>query len=180
MGIQCSWLTKKWVIDASTLTAINEFSLIKELDIEEGEAKDGKNPTTVKGYKPQSLTTMHKVSKSTGTDPLQEFNEWTALVGKRGGFHIEGKRIGPPALILDKVFFTANAISNTGVILDADIELTFNEDVNFAKAPAVAVEKYVGDTATPENAPGYRPNGVQDAKSAYNVRPTASAAEAKE
>ena len=179
MSIQASWLSKKWTIDSNSLTALNNFSLIKELDIEENETKSGKNPTNTKGFKPQSLTTSHKVSMAAGADPLREFETWKALAGKRGGFHIEGKRIGPPALILDRVEFTANAITNTGIILDAEITLTFSEDVSFAKAPTAAVEKYPGDQATAEKAPGYRPDGTASAKSAYNVRPSASAIEAK-
>lgn len=177
MSIQCSWLAKKWVVDSNVITAMNRFSLTKELDVEENETKDGKNPTNVKGFKPQSLTTTHKVSTSTGSDPLKEFREWEALCGKRGGFHIEGRRIGPPALILDRVEIVANAISNTGQILDADITLTFSEDVNFAPAPKAAVEKYVGE-ANLGDTPGYQPNGTAS-KSAYNVRPSASAAEVK-
>lgn len=179
MSIQASWLTKKWTIDINSLTALNNFSLTKELEVEENETKSGKNPTNTKGFKPQSLVTSHKVSLSTGADPLAEFNSWQALAGKRGGFHIEGKRIGPAALILDKVEFTAGAISNAGRILEAEITLTFSEDVNFAKAPTAAVEKYLGDVSTTENAPGYRPTGAEKVKSAYNVRPSASAAEVK-
>lgn len=181
MSIQASWLTKKWTIDRSNLTALNNFSLTKELDVEEQEAKDGKNPTKTKGYKPQSLVTSHKVSYSAGNSPLAEFEAWRALCGKSGGFHIAGKRIGPSSLILDKVEFTTNAISNTGQILDAEITLTFSEDVNFAKAPEAAVELYVGESATVgTNTPGYSPNGqVDEIKSAYNVRPSASAAAAK-
>ena len=178
MSIQASWLDKKWTIDRNGLTALNNFSLTKELDVEENEAKDGKNPTNVKGYKPQSLVTSHKVSYSTGKSPLKEFEEWQARCGKRAGFHIEGRRIGPSALILDKVEFTANAISNTGQILNAEITLTFSEDVNFVKAPKVAVERYVGESQT-GSTPGYSQSGKTEVKSAYNVRPTASAAEAK-
>lgn len=179
MGIQASWLTKKWVIDARTLTALNELTLTRELDVEEGDIKDGKSPTTVKGYKPQTLSTTHSVSFSAGSDPRAEFESWQALLGKRGGFHVEGRRISAPALILDRVEFVATAVSNTGEFLAADILLTFSEDVSFAPAPAVATELYVGDTATPETTPGYKPNGYSEAKSAYNVRPSASAAESK-
>lgn len=179
MSIQGSWLDKKWTIDRNGLTAINNFSLTKELDAEEQEAKDGKNPTKTKGFKPQSLVISHKVSYSTGKSPLTEFNEWQARCGKRAGFHIEGRRIGPAALILDRVEFTTNAISNTGQILDAEITLTFSEDVNFAKAPEAAVELYVGESQTAGTAPGYSPRGATEVKSAYNVRPSASAAEAK-
>lgn len=179
MSIQASWLSKKWTIDSNSLRALNNFSLTKELDVEENETKSGKNPTNTKGFKPQTLVTTHKESRSTGADPLAEFNSWKALAGKRGGFHIEGKRIGPAALILDKVEFTATAISNTGLILEAEITLTFSEDVSFAKAPTAAVEKYLGDASTSENAPGYQPQGATTIKSAYNVRPSASAAEVK-
>lgn len=177
MSIQCSWLSKKWVVDAQTVTALDNLSFTTELDVDEGDAKDGKNPTTVKGFKPQNLTTTHKVSRSTGSDPLKEFEEWQALIGKRGGFHIEGRRIGPPALILDAVAFNATAIANDGRFLAAEITLTFSEDVNFKVAPSSATEKFVGDKSTPENAPGYKPGGT--VKSAYDVRPSASAAEAK-
>jgi hypothetical protein len=176
MAIQASWLTKKWTIDRSGILALENISLTKELDVEEGEAKDGKAPTITKGYTPQSLTTTHKVSLSAGADPLQEYESWVELLGKRAGFHIEGRRIGPAALILDAVSFSASALSNTGEILAGEISLTFSEDVNFQKAPSVVVEKYVGDQATPENAPGYNPGG-QVNKSAYNIRPSASAAE---
>lgn len=179
MSISASWLTKKWIVDSNIVTALNNFSLVKELDVEENETKTGKSPTNTKGFKPQSLVTSHKVSISAGADPLREFMSWQALAGKRGGFHIEGKRIGPSALILDKVEFNATAISNSGVILEAEITLTFSEDVSFAKAPTASVEKYPGDAATAENAPGYRPQGIESTKSAYNVRPSASAIEAK-
>ena len=162
MSIQASWLDKKWTIDRNGLTAINNFSLTKELDAEEQEAKDGKNPTKTKGFKPQSLVISHKVSYSTGKSPLAEFEEWQARCGKRAGFHIEGRRIGPAALILDRVEFTTNAISNTG-----------------HKAPEAAIELYVGESQTAGSTPGYSPKGQTEVKSAYNVRPSASAAEAK-
>ena len=179
MSIQASWLDKKWTIDSNAIKAINNFSLVKELDVEEGETKDGKSPTTVKGFKPQDLTITYKVSTSTGSNPLKEYNEWGERAGKRAGFHVGGRRIGPPALILDKVEFNATVISNSGQFLEADITLTFSEDVNFAKAPAAAVELYVGDTATAQERPGYNPQGASANGSAYNVRPSASAAEAK-
>lgn len=179
MSIVASWLDKKFVVDATTIKSINNFSLTKELDVEEGEVKDGKSPTNVKGFKPQDLTISHKVSKFAGSDPLQEFNEWGERAGKRAGFHIGGRRIGPPALILDKVEFNATVISNRGEFLEAEITLTFSEDVNFVAAPAAASEKYVGDTATAGERPGYNPQGIGASKSAYNVRPSASAAEAK-
>lgn len=177
MAIQASWLDKKWTIDASGIIALGSLSLTKELDVEEEDTKDGLNPTVVKGYMPQSLTTTHKVSLATGTDPRQELESWEERLGKRAGFHIEGRRIGPAALILDAVSFSASAIGNRGEVFEAEISLTFSEDVNFQKAPPVVVEKYVGDQATPENAPGYCPSGAKANKSAYNVRPSASAAE---
>lgn len=178
MSIQCSWLSKKWVVDSNVITAMNELSLTKELDVDEGDVKDGKSPTNTKGFKPQSLQTTHHVSRSTGSDPRKEFEEWQALLGKRGGFHVEGKRIGPPALILDRVEIAVTAINNVGEFLDADILLTFSEDVNFVMAPKTATERYIGENSTAESAPGYQPNGAT-AKSAYNIRPTAAAAEAK-
>lgn len=178
MSIQCSWLTKKWVVDSNVVTAMNELSLMKELDVEEGDTKDGKSPTNTKGFKPQSLQTTHKVSRSTGSDPRKEFEEWTALLGKRGGFHVEGKRIGPPALILDRVEIAVSAINNFGEFLDAEILLTFSEDVNFVMAPKPAAERYIGENSNAESAPGFQPNGAT-AKSAYNVRPSAAAVEAK-
>lgn len=178
MSIQCSWLTKKWIVDSRTITAMNELSLMRELDVEELESKDGKNPTNTKGFKPQNLQTTHHVSTSTGTDPRKEFEEWCALLGKRGGFHIEGTRIGPPALILDRVEIDVTAINNAGEFLDADIMLTFSEDVNFVIAPKPATEKYIGENTKVESAPGIQPNGGTT-KSAYNVRPSAAAAEEK-
>lgn len=179
MAIQASWLDKKWTIDTSGIVALGSLSLTKELDVEEAEVKDGRSPTIVKGYQPQGLTTTHKVSFSTGTDPRQELESWEERLGKRAGFHLEGRRIGPAALILDAVSFTSQTISNHGEVLEAEITLTFSEDVNFQKAPPVTSEKYVGDQATPENAPGYCPTGAKVRKSAYNVRPSTSTAEQK-
>lgn len=179
MAIQASWLDKKWTIDANGITGLNGLSLKKELEVEENESKDGKNPTNTKGFKAQGLSTTHKVGFNVGTNPLKEFEAWQKRCGKRAGFHIEGKRFGPPVLILDKAEFTAGTISNTGQILDAEITLTFSEDVNTAKAPAAAVELFVGDKATPATTPGYNPNSRAAKTSAYNVRPTASQAAAK-
>lgn len=173
MSIQASWLTKKWTIDRQAVRALDELSFTKELDVEELDAKDGKSPTNTKGFKAESLTITHRVMVSAGIDPKKEFEEWDALLGKRGGFHVQGRRIGPPALILDKVDMNVTAISNFGDFLDASITLTFNEDTNFKAAPKSATEKKVGDKTA--NAPGYKPNGEEKLKSAYNVRPTASA-----
>lgn len=178
MTIAASWGAKKFVCDSRTITMLNEISLMRELDVEELESKDGKNPTNTKGFKPQNLQTTHHVSTSTGTDPRKEFEEWCALLGKRGGFHIEGTRIGPPALILDRVEIDVTAINNAGEFLDADIMLTFSEDVNFVIAPKPATEKYIGENTKVESAPGIQPNGGTT-KSAYNVRPSAAAAEEK-
>ncbi|WP_302361316.1 hypothetical protein [uncultured Megasphaera sp.] len=179
MSIQASWLDKKWTIDINAVNGLDNLSIKKELDVEENDSKDGQNPTNTKGYKPQGLTTTHKVSFAAGTNPRQEYKAWQERVGKRAGFHINGTRFGPPVLILDKVEFKASHISNTGQILEADITLTFSEDVNQAKAPAAAVELYFGDIAVPETTPGYNPNAAQTVKSAYNVRPSASAAAEK-
>lgn len=177
MSIQSSFLTKKFVIDSNVVRALEAFNIKREIDVEEGEVKDGKSPTNTKGFKPQTITTIHKVSRSAGIDPRKEFDEWTALIGKRGGFHVEGRRISAPAVILDRVEIAVTAVSNGGDFLAAEIHLTFSEDVNFKIAPKSATEKYVGDKTTPEEAPGYRPTGAT--KSAYDVRPSASAAEAK-
>lgn len=179
MSIQASWLDKKWTIDSYRVMGLHGLSIKKELDIEENEAKDGKNPVNVKGFQPQGLATTHSVAFATGSNPRQELEAWKARLGKRAGFHLAGKRFGPPVLVLDKVGFTKTAISNTGVVLAAEITLTFSEDTNTAKAPAAAVELYVGDTALPETTPGYNPNGVAAVKSAYNIGPSASAKEAK-
>lgn len=179
MSIQCSWLSKKWVVDSNVITALEELSFVLELDVDEGEVKDGKSPTNTKGFKPQSLQTTHHVSRSTGTDPRKEFEEWTALLGKRGGFHVEGRRIGPPALILDRVEIAVTAVNNFGDFLDAEIYLTFSEDTNFVIAPKTATERYVGENAKTQDAPGYQPNSSIGTKSAYNVRPSAAAAESK-
>ena len=176
MAIQASWLDKKWTIDPTGITFLNGLSMKKELDVEENEAKDGKNPINTKGFKPQGLTTTHKVGFSAGVNPLKEFDAWKNRCGKRSGFFVEGQKFGPPVLILDKVEFTATNISNTGIILDAEITLTFSEDTGPAKAPAAAVELFVGDTATPETAPGYNPNANKGTKSAYNVGPSKSTA----
>lgn len=177
MSIQCSFLTKKWIVDPTVITAINELSLVKELDVEELSAKDGKNPTNTKGFKPQSIQTTHKVSQSTGTDPRKEFEEWQALLGKRGGFHVQGVRLGPPAVILDRVEIAVTALNNSGEFLDAEIFLTFSEDVDFIMAPKTATEKYVGENAINSDAKGISESG--EVKSAYNVRPSAAVAEAK-
>ena len=179
MSIMASWLSKKWLVDSNIVTALNELNFTKELDVEEQDTKEGKSPTAVKGFKPQKLETSHKVSRSAGGDPRKEFEEWQKLLGKRGGFHIAGTRIGPAALILDRVEIAVTALNNDGEFMDAQILLTFSEDTSFAPAPKVAVEKYVGDTYTESDTPGYRPNGTEKAGSAYNVRPNASAAEAK-
>lgn len=178
MSIQASWLDKKWTIDGNAINGLNNIAIKKELDVEENESKDGKNPTNTKGFKPQSFTTTHKVGYAAGTNPLKEYEAWRQRCGKRSGFHIAGKRFGPPVLILDKMEFTAGAISNTGVILDAEITLSFSEDVNTISAPTAAVELFVGDTATPETTPGYNPN-ASSGKSAYNIGPSKSAAEEK-
>lgn len=179
MSIQASWLDKKWTIDMNAINGLDNISMKKELDVEENESKDGQNPTNTKGYKPQGLTTTHKVSYAAGTNPRKEYVSWQARVGKRAGFHINGTRFGPPVLILDKVEFKASNISNTGQILEGEITLTFSEDVDQAKAPAAAVELYFGDIALPETTPGYNPNAKNTAKSAYNVRPSAGAAAEK-
>ena len=179
MSIQASWLTRKWTIDLNGIKALEEFSLTKELDVEELAVKDGKSPTNTKGFKPQGLVTSYRVSISAGVDPLSEFEAWEALCGKRGGFHVAGRRMGPPALILDKVEFTANAISNAGQILDGQITLTFSEDVTFKIAPPSATSEYKGEKKSASPMPGYQPNGTQAGKSAYNVRPSASAKETK-
>lgn len=114
-----------------------------------------------------------------GTNPRQEYISWQARVGKRAGFHINSTRFGPPVLILDKVEFKASHINNTGQILEGEITLTFAEDVNQVIAPAATTELYFGDIALPETTPGYNPNANNTAKSAYNVRPSASAAAEK-
>lgn len=179
MSIQASWLDKKWTIDGNGITALDNISMRRELDVEENEAKDGKNPTNTKGYKPQSLTTTHKVGFSVGTDPAREFDSWKKRCGKRAGFHVNGTRFGPPVLVLDKVEFTASRISNAGRILSGEITLTFSEDVNKAAAPAAAIELFVDDTTPLGAAPGYNPNGQKASKSAYDVGPSKSAAAAK-
>ena len=178
MSIQASWLDKKWTIDAAGILALQNLNLKRELDFEEQEAKDGKNPINTKGYKPQALSFPFEVSRATGNDPLQEFEAWLDRRGKRAGFHLEGRRYGPPVLVLDSVEIEATHISNAGTILAAKITLNFSEDTNTAKAPAAAVELYVGDTAKPESTPGYNPNAPKS-KSAYKVGPSASAAESK-
>lgn len=179
MSIQASWLDKKWTIDGSTINGLNNISMRKELDVEENESKDGQNPTNTKGYKPQGLTTTHKVAFTAGTNPRREYKAWQDRVGKRAAFHINGKRFGPPVLILDKAAFKATNISNTGQILAAEITLTFSEDVNKAVAPAAAIELFFGDIATPETTPGYNPNATTVVKSAYSIRPSASEIAAK-
>lgn len=179
MSIQASWLDMKWTIDNYGIKSLENIAMSRELDVEENESKDGQNPTNTKGYKPQGLVTTHRVSFSGGGNPRREYEQWKKRCGKRAGFHIEGTRFGPPVLILDKAEFKALAISNTGQILAAEITLTFSEDVNTAKAPVAAIELFVGDTATPENTPGYNPNSSNAAKSAYNVRPSAAAAAEK-
>lgn len=179
MSIQASWLDKKWIIDTNQVSGLNALSMEKALDVEENESKDGTNPTNTKGYKPQSLTTTHTVAFAAGTDPRKEYKSWQERIGKRAGFHINGTRFGPPVLILDKVEFKAHHISNTGEILDGEITLTFSEDVNQAAAPASAVELFFGDIALPATTPGYNPNAEAVVKSAYSVRPSASAAAEK-
>lgn len=179
MSIQASWLDKKWTIDQSGILALKSLSLTKELDVEEQEAKDGKNPINTKGYKPQSLALPFHVSRDTGSDPLQELESWMDRRGKRAAFHLAGKRYGPPVLILDSVEFEATNITHTGVITSANITLNFSEDVNTAQAPAAAVEQYVGDTAKPGSTPGYNPNANAAKGSAYKIGPSASAAESK-
>ena len=179
MSIQASWLDKKWIIDINAVNGLDNISMKKELDVEENDSKDGQNPTNTKGYKPQGLTTTHKVSFAAGTNPRQEYISWQARVGKRAGFHINGTRFGPSVLILDKVEFKSSHISNNGKILEAEITLTFSEDVNKAAAPLAAVELFFGDIAQPATTPGYNPNAGNVVKSAYNVRPSASETTAK-
>lgn len=179
MSIQASWLDKKWIIDSNQVNGLNALDMQKELDVEENESKDGTNPTNTKGYKPQSLTTTHTVAYAAGNDPRKEYEAWQARVGKRAGFHINGTRFGPPVLILDKVSFKANHINNFGEILDGEITLEFSEDVTQEAAPAAALELYFGDIAQPATTPGYNPNASEVVKSAYNVRPSASASAEK-
>lgn len=179
MSIQASWLDKKWTIDGSTINGLNNISMRRELDVEENESKDGQNPTNTKGYKPQGLTTTHKVGFAVGTNPRQEYKAWQDRVGKRAGFHINGTRFGPPVLILDKAEFKATHISNTGQILEGEITLTFSEDVNKTIAPAAAIELFFGDIADPKTTPGYNPNAAAEVKSAYSIRPSASDTAAK-
>ncbi len=85
MSIQASWLDKKWTIDINAVNGLDNLSIKKELDVEENDSKDGQNPTNTKGYKPQGLTTTHKVSFAAGTNPRQEYKAWQERVGQRGG-----------------------------------------------------------------------------------------------
>lgn len=179
MSIQASWLDKTWTIDINALHGLESISLKKELDIEENDSKDGQNPTNTKGYKPQGLSTTHKVAFVAGTNPRQEYTAWQERVGERSGFYLNGTQFGPTVLILDKVEFKANKISNTGQILAGEITLTFSEDVAKAQAPAAAVELYFGDIAQPETTPGYNPNAAAVVQSAYAIRPSASETTAK-
>lgn len=177
MSIQASWLDKKWVIDPTALLGLDGLNLKLELDAEEQEAKDGKNPINTKGFKPQGFSTKHKVNVFAGGDPLAEIESWKKRLGKRSGFFLEGRKAGPAVAILDNVDYNATAITTGGVILEAEITLTFSEDTNVKAAPTAAVELYVGDTAGAK--PGYNPTGATNAKSAYDIRPSASAAESK-
>ena len=179
MSIQASWLDKKWTIDAAGVLALQDLTLKRELDVEEQDTKDGKPQTNTKGYKPQPLALPFHVSRSTGNDPLQEFETWMDRRGKRAPFYLAGTRYGPAVLILDSVEFEATNITSSGIIAAANITLNFSEDVNTAQAPAAAVELYVGDTAKPGSTPGYNPSGAKAAGSAYKIGPSASAAEAK-
>lgn len=178
MSTQASWLDKQWTIDSNGIKALNGITLAKELDVDENESKDGKNPTNTRGFKPQTLTLSHKVALVTGGDPRKELESWRQRCGKRAGFYLNGQRFGPPVLILDKVEFASAFIDNQGRLLEADISLTFSEDVNTVAAPAAATELFFGDIATPGKTPGYNPSGKTTA-SAYNIRPSSSAAAEK-
>ena len=172
MSVQASWFDKKWVIDPKKILGLDGLSLKLELDAEQQEAKDGKNPINTKGFKPQTFSTRHKVNIFAGGDPLGEIEAWKKRLGERSPFYLEGRKLGPAVMVLDNVDYNATAFSTSGVILETEITLTFSEDTNVKAAPTAAVELYVGDTT--KEKPGYNPTGATNAKSACDIRPSSS------
>lgn len=155
------WGPKGFVISPYKIVPLMNLATSFAVKAENSNDAGGTAATNAKGRDLQTISFTTRYVRGAGVDPRGQIAEWEAQIGKVWPLYIAGQRFGPPKLMLKSVDVSDILLSNTGVFLQCDVSLKF-EEYSTAKATSTTVAS--GPAANSKAAQVY--NSLENQKSA--------------
>ena len=122
------WGPKGFIVSPSKIVPLMDLSTSFSIKSDSGNDTSGSSVTNTKGRELQSVSLSTLYVRGAGVDPRGQIAEWEALVGQSYPLYIEGKRFGPPKLMLESVDVSDVLLNNAGVFLQCAIAVKFKEN----------------------------------------------------
>ncbi len=157
------WGPKGFIVSPTKIVPLLDLETSFALKSDSGNDTSGTATINGKGREPQTVTLSTLYVRGAGVDPRGQINEWREQVGNAYPMYIEGKRFGPPKLMLKSVDVSEIKLSNTGKFLQCAVTLEFEEYANQSSTKKVykssAEEKNTAlkATATPADRASHKP-----------------------
>ena len=127
------WGPKGFIVSPSKIVPLLDLTTSFAVKTESGNDTSGTATTNNRGRELQSVSLSTLYVRGAGVDPRGQIAEWEAQVGKSYPLYIEGKRFGPPKLMLKSVDVSDILLNNKGKFLQCAVALKF-EEYSTAKA----------------------------------------------
>lgn len=121
------WGPKGFIVSPSKIVPLNDLTTSFAVKADIGNDASGSAATNTRGRELQTLSLSTLYVRGAGVDPRGQIAEWESQVGKAYPLYIEGKRFGPPKLMLKSVDVSKVLLSNTGKFLQCSVALKFEE-----------------------------------------------------
>lgn len=133
MDYTALWGPKGFIVSPTKIVPLLDLETSFALKSDSGNDTSGTATINGKGREPQTVTLSTLYVRGAGVDPRGQINEWREQVGNAYPMYIEGKRFGPPKLMLKSVDVSEIKLSNTGKFLQCAVTLEFEEYANQKK-----------------------------------------------
>ena len=121
------WGPKGFIISPSKIVPLMDLSTSFAVKTDSGNDTSGTATTNSRGRELQTVSLSTLYVRGAGVDPREQIAEWQAQVGKSYPLYIEGKRFGPPKLMLKSVDVSDILLNNKGKFLQCAVALEFEE-----------------------------------------------------
>lgn len=126
MATMAQWGSKKWVVSASKVMALEGLSFSYAQAAEENKSTEDKKTTNERGRELFTLSFTTTLHSGAGVDVRKEIESWESLVTKTDYFYLNGKRLGPK-LQLRKVSANVDKVDDLGRMRLATLSFEFKE-----------------------------------------------------
>lgn len=121
------WGSKTFEISPNKIVPLLSLSTSFSRKEDENNDTSGKASTNTRGMELQPISFDTQYSYSTGTDPIEEIEDWKNQFNVKAPLYINGKQFGPDLLELESVNISDAMLDNQGHFLQVTVSISLKE-----------------------------------------------------